>query len=282
VIALVGLFLLSRLFIDDGTIAAPNADNEQELRTVGSLVTQPPRASKPHVSVENRDALVDGQIVEVSGTGFNDEAEIEVRQCAGELGCTRLEPLETTGEAGTYRTSFHTDEAGTFKARVAVRRFVLGARGEPPLDCSDPAGSDSCDLSIVVYFTGRSQYPAPVLLNFADGEAARTRPTVVAEATSGLVGGQQLRMAGLGFTAGSTVVPMLCPTDSGDACIQLETVDPVQPVKADTSVEMEVVIPTLAGGLDCEEPRSCAITLTPQSSGGFPTPAPLPVSFAVF
>jgi len=281
-ITLVGLFLLGRLFVDDGNVPAIDDDNEQELRTVGSLVTQPPRPKKPHVTVESRDDLVDGQIVQVQGTGFNDGAEVEIRQCAGELGCTRLEPVEKTGETGTYRTSFKTDDAGTFEARVAVRRFVVGLRGDPPLDCSDPSGSDRCDLSIVVYFTGRSQYPTPVLLHFTDGDAARRRPTVVADATSGLVGGQKLRLVGLGFTAGTTVLPMLCPTGPGGSCVELDTVDPVQPVRADTSVEMEAIVPTMAGGLDCEEPRSCAITLTPQSSGGFPTPAPLPVSFAVF
>lgn len=281
-IGLVSLFLLARLFVDDGANPIRDDDNEQELRTVGSLVTQPPRASKPHVTVGNRDNLVDGQIVEVEGTGFGREAEVEVRQCAGELGCTRLEPVETTGETGTYRTSFHTDDAGTFKARVTVRRFVVGLRGDPPFDCSDPSGSDRCDLSIVVYFTGRSLYPTPVLLHFTDGEAARKRPTVVAEATSGLVGGQQLRMVGLGFTAGTTVRPMLCPSGPGEDCVELMTVEPLQPVNDDTSVEMDVVVPTMAAGLDCEAPRSCAITLTPQSSGGFPTPAPLPVSFAVF
>jgi hypothetical protein len=282
VITLVGLFLLGRLFVDDGAMPTRDDDNEQQLRTVGELVTQPPRPTKPHVTVENRDDLVDGQIVEVSGTAFNDGAEVEIRQCAGELGCTRLEPIETTGEMGTYRTSFKTDDAGTFKARVAVRRFVVGPRGEPPVDCSAPGGSDRCDLSIVVYFTGRSAYPTPVLLHFTDGDTARERPTVVAEATSGLVGGQRLRMVGLGFTAGSTVSPMLCSTSPGGNCRLLETVEPVQPVKADTSIEMDVLIPTMAGGLQCQKARSCTITLTPQSSGGFPTPAPLPVSFAVF
>ena len=279
VITLVMLFLLARLFTDDGTNPIRDDDNEQELRTVGSLVTQPPRATKPHVTVESRNALVDGQIVEVSGTGFNDDAEVEIRQCAGELGCTRLEPVETTGESGTYRTSFKTDSAGTFKARVAVRRFVVGLRGDPPFDCSEPSGSDRCDLSTVVYFTGRSQYPTPVLLHFTDGDAARKRPTVVADATSGLVGGQRVRMVGLGFTAGSTVVPMLCTAGPGTECVTLRTVEPVQPVRDDTSLELEVIVPNTAGGLDCRQARSCTITLTPQSSGGFPTPAPLPVSF---
>jgi hypothetical protein len=278
-ITLVALFLLARLFTDDGANPIGADTSETELRTVGSLVTQPPRPSRPHVIVENRDALVDGQIVEVSGTGFDDDAEIEIRQCAGELGCTQLEPVETTGESGAYRTSFKTDSAGTFKARVAVRRFVVGLRGDPPFDCSEPEGSDRCDLSTVVYFTGRSQYPTPVLLHFTDGEAARSRPTVVADATSGLVGGQRVRMVGLGFTAGSTVVPMLCTTGPGSECIVLETAEPVQPVNDDTSLEMEVLVPNRAGGLPCREPRSCAVTLTPQSSGGFPTPAPLPVSF---
>jgi hypothetical protein len=282
VITLVGLFLLGRLFVDDGTVPALDDDSEQQLRTVGSLVTQPPRATKPHVTVESRNNLVDGQIVEVAGTGFNDRAEVEIRQCAGELGCTALEPVETTGKPGTYRTSFKTDDAGTFKARVAVRRFVVGLRGDPPVDCSEPSGSDRCDLTTVVYFTGRSEYPTPVLLHFADGDAARKRPTVVAESTSGLVSKQKLRLVGLGFTAGSTVVPMLCPAGPGQDCLVLETVAPIPPVEADTSVEMEVLIPTMAGGLDCRVARACSITLTPQSSGGFPTPAPLPVSFAVF
>jgi hypothetical protein len=278
-IAFLGLAFLGRLFTDDGSVPVLD-DEEQQVETVGSLVTSPPRYSRPIVKVDQGADVVDGQIVEVAGSGFAKDAEVEIRQCAGDLGCTRLEPVETTGEVGAYRTSFHTDELGTFRARVAVRRFMVGPRGEPPVDCSAGTGGDLCTLSMAVYFTGRSQYPNPVVLHFTDGDGARQRPTVVADATSGLVDGQIVRLVGLGFTPGATVKPVLCPTNPGPDCVDVDPVAPIAPVQADATVEAEVRIPMRAGDLDCLQTRACTINLSPEVSGGFPIPAPLPVSFA--
>jgi hypothetical protein len=273
---------LGRLFTDDGSTPLSDDDDRQELRTVESVVTSPPRPRRPNVKVAQGSSVVDGQIVEVVGSGFAVNAEVEVRQCAGDLGCTRLEPVETTGDAGAYRTSFHSDDLGTFSARVAVRRFMVGPPGQPPVDCSAPGAGDRCDLTIVVYFTGRSNYPAPVTLHFTDGDGgARQRPTVVADATSGLVEGQRVRLVGLGFTVGAAVKPVLCPTNPGPDCVDLEPAAPVAPVGPDGTVEVEVEVPMRAGGLDCRQLRACTINLSPEVSGGFPTPAPLLVSFAV-
>lgn len=278
-LTVLALAFLGRLFTDDGTTSRREDDSTQEVETVGELVTQPPRYERPHVSVEHRTDVVDGEIIEVVGTGFRGSAEVEIRQCADDLGCIRLEPVETDGDPGTYRTSFHADDAGTFTARVAVRRYLVGEPGAGPVDCSAPAGEDRCNLTTVVYFTGRSQYPSPVKLHFTDAGGGG-RPTVVADSTSGLVDGQKVRLVGIGFVAGSVARPVMCPTRPGP-CVDLETTTAPEPVRADGTVELEAVIPMRVADLDCRAPRACTVSLSPQVSGGFPTPAPLPLSFAV-
>jgi hypothetical protein len=142
--------------------------------------------------------LVDGQVVTVTGAGFNTNAQIYVGACA----VVTTDPFQCD-TANT--SSVVADGNGAFTTTFSAARYVRHPDGHY-VDCSTASCTiGATDLSVT----------ASVAVTFVGGPPPT--PTAAVTPSSGLVDGQVIQVSGAGFPAGTIYQYGQCPTDATTA-----------------------------------------------------------------
>jgi hypothetical protein len=156
------------------------------------------------VTVAPDEDLADGQIVNVSGTGFTVGEELVVRQCVA-----GADPIVYPSSCGSYQSAI--DEGSGFTVPVRVRRDLFG------VDCAAAAGA--CEIVVGAsdpFEIGR----AP--LDF-DPAAEPITPDMKARPRRDLHPGQVVTVTGAGFSPNAPIVIAQCkfqPSSQADCAAQ--------------------------------------------------------------
>lgn len=164
----------------------------------------------PTVSVSPASNLVDGQVVEVTGSGFEPGSWTSGSLCAndgGRQGC-RYFSLPEIGSSGTLTSS------------VTVRAALADSAGSlERVDCR--SATAVCTFQV---WSADWNQAAPVVLHFDPSAPLLPPPTVSVDPQHGLVDGQVVTVQGSGFTSGDWVWLALCSSGAGpepEACREL-------------------------------------------------------------
>jgi hypothetical protein len=247
-------------------------------------------APGPTVITPNAD-LVDGQVVTVTGTGYDPFQRLEIFQCVAgavdEFDCDLRNAYESGADgAGVF----------TFAFKVDARIYVGDPRGPiadlDEVDCRAAPGA--CVIGIGYVLDADEAQTAPL---FFDPDAPLSPPVAMtATPTEGLVDGQIVTVNGFNLTDREETFVYQCiagAEPSGATCDF--PIDDVRGVAApDGTITLEwpakaVLYPPFGGTIDCTTaPGACEVVLswgfigapdriarTPISFGG-PTPPPPP------
>ena len=228
--------------VDDCEVTAVNEANEDHTASVPitfdpATVLLPP----PTLTVTPDTDLVDGQTVEVAGTGFIPGVSLALAQCAAgetDIDDCRVAGLAEVDGAGVLSDDTDIDVATSFPTAVA------------DVDCR----VEACEL-VAASFAGGIL--ARAALGFDTDAPLRPSPTLRVTPQAGLVDGQAVRVQGAGFRRGTTVLLVQCrdgATSTFDGCMPTNAL--VADVGPDGVVSEEVtvravIVPLVGGSDDC-------------------------------
>lgn len=153
-----------------------------------TFVPDAPLAAPPEISVSPATDLVDGLIVEVTGTGFHADAFVGIGQCPADLA--------EYGYCDGEWFDAHADGDGNFTQRVSVAAMVPGIGGL--VDCRSEAcamvASEETEQS-----AQESHNSTTAPLAFQPDGPLLPPPTLTASPGTDLRGGQTVTVTGTGF-----------------------------------------------------------------------------------
>jgi hypothetical protein len=180
------------------TAAAEYEPSEAGLVELGFDPNAPLRPP-PVLDVDPDTDLVDGDVVDLSGSGFTAEGAAFVFQCVA--GAT--DPIEGCN-LGTYFFA-PTDATGSFTGAAPVSTVFETDIGDSPVDCR-------VDLCVMVAVEGdpfSSRRSVEVPLGF-DPDGPLLDPTIAVSPSTGLEGGDVVSVAGAGWPVSSAFVVYQC------------------------------------------------------------------------
>ncbi len=161
------------------------------------------------VAVQPALALVDGQVVTVSGHGFRPEAQVAMVTCPAEVGAQQAKQSYCDiGNVGYARS----DAAGDFSTTYTVKR-IISTQLTGQVDCaSRPA---RCRIGVGV--VGTRAEGAATDISFSAGAAASATAAVTVAPSSGLRDGTTVTVSGQNFLPQQPIQLYQCPvnTDCG-------------------------------------------------------------------
>jgi acetyl esterase/lipase len=222
-----------------------------------------PLLPPPTLTVTPADGLVDGQAVQIIGTGFRSRFlgdAVQIHQCAPDPAPERC------------RTSFDRyvplDEQGGFTVTMPVTARMPTSEGLH--DCR--AGADRC--SLVATTSGiDSARAGRAELSFDPDAPLLPDPGIAVEPATDLGDFTPVAISGSNFTPGSTVTVEVCRTGAtGDGCDGTNGESP--PADEDGAIATEIAVfadPTGEGGvpgeLDCRQAPGCEVVATDDVRG---------------
>ena len=232
-----------------------------------------PLPPPPVLEIAPSSNLAHDQEVTVRGSGFSENAPVQLQECA-ERGGVQLQCTYGTGFGPT------TDATGSFEATFRVKR-AFGFPGEPITDCLDV---DGCALYASTFDDPLSS--AEVALDF-DPDAPLPRPELSVVPSANLPAIQAVDVTGSGFAASTFHNVVQCTREStffNFTCIFGPTVTsgPDGSIALQTTVER--YIPAFPAPIDCAEPDRCMLAVFSYDDGlswafapiGFDPAAPPP------
>lgn len=215
---------------EDHTASAPIAFDP-------ATVLLPP----PALTVIPDTDLVDGQTVEVAGTGFIPGVSLALAQCAA--GDTTIDDCRVAGLA-------EVDGAGVLSDDTDIDVATSFPTAVDDVDCR----VDACEL-VAASFAGGIL--ARATLAFDPDAPLRPSPTMRVTPQADLVDGQVVRIDGEGFRRGTTVLLVQCrdrATSTFDGCMPTNAlVADVGPdgVVSEAVTVRAVIVPLVGGSDDC-------------------------------
>jgi hypothetical protein len=193
--------------------------------------------------------LVDGQIITVTGAGFDVGAEVGVAEC--------LAGAVDSAECDLQGVHFAmTDATGSFTLQYEVTR-VINVNGVLT-DCALP---NACVLGLAE--STNPSVPVPVPISFEN--VPILQPVVGVNPSTDLPDGATVEVSGSGFTPGATIALLECPA-SGPAVSACDFSTGLF-VPADASGSLEVsyrvvrAITSDGTDLDCSVPGTCVLSV---------------------
>lgn len=228
--------------VDACEVTAVNEANEDHTASVPiafdpATVLLPP----PALTVTPDTDLVDGQTVDVAGTGFIPGVSLALAQCA--VGETTIDDCHVAGLA-------EVDGAGVLSDDTDVDVAASFPTTFDDVDCR----VEACELVAATFAGG---ILARAALGFDADAPLRPSPTLRVTPQAGLADGQVVSVRGEGFRRGTTVLLVQCrdrATSTFDDCMPTDAV--VADVGADGVVSEEVtvravIVPLVGGSDDC-------------------------------
>lgn len=222
-----------------------------------------PLLPPPVLTVAPTTDLVDGQVVAVTGSGFEPGAYVSVRQCAPMLvdGPNRCRWMRFSGLVA--------DDAGALLAEVSVRAVFIPTFGEgEPVDCR----VEVCSLLLR---GGDDAWSIP--LAFDPDAPLLPPPSVTVDPVTGIIDGQVVTVVLTGFDPEAYPRVELCQVET-EVCDPAASVSPDIVPGGPTAVELRLygTFPTYQAPVDCRAAPGCEIRVTDDSIG---FAAAVPVSF---
>ena len=227
-----------------------------------------PLRPEPVVTIEPSGGLVDGQVVEVEGSGFLPRVGVEISQCPAPA--SPADGCSSSG-FGTYEQS---GDDGSIVTRLAVAAVLTGHGGEV-VDCRSSAGA--CVL-MARAFSGDDLAVAP--LDFDPAGPLLPPPTLEAEPSTGLQDGSVVTVRGTGFRSGEVLVEQCAaaaasvPGCGGDIDFAEADVTGVVAVSA----EVRAVVRGPEGEVDCTVSAGACVLVARGGRGGTSSNA-VPLTF---
>jgi hypothetical protein len=193
--------------------------------------------------------LVDGQVITVTGAGFDVEAQVGVAEC--------LTGAVDSTECDLQGVHFAmTDGTGSFTLQYEVTR-VINVNGVLT-DCAMP---DACVLGLAE--SANPSVPVSVPISFEN--VPILQPVVGVNPSTDLQDGTTVEVSGSGFTPGATIALLECP-ESGLAVSACDfSTGLFVPADASGSLEVSyrVVRDITSDGtdLDCSVPATCVLSV---------------------
>jgi Neocarzinostatin family len=183
------------------TFAGSRRDSSLRFR----IASGGPRTTATPTIVANPSTdLLDGQLIDVTGSGFAKEAPIALLECEG--GAVSESSCDLTIEEA------QADKTGSFEVPYNVSRFI-NVNGTV-VDCAQSSG---CDLAAADLNDVDDATVTPI--SFQD--VAVTPPTVSVNPSTGLLDDQSVTVAGADFTPDAELVVIECQTSGaadGSGC----------------------------------------------------------------
>ncbi|HUW03517.1 MAG TPA: neocarzinostatin apoprotein domain-containing protein [Acidimicrobiales bacterium] len=217
----------------------------------------PPPA--PVIVVDPSVALVDGQVVTVTGSGFAGGQYLEIFQCrAGAVDEFDCDP----GNA----FPFNADLTGGFVFDFQVDAFMYTQAGaSDPVDCRTAPGA--CEIGVGNILEASDAVSAPI--SFDPDAPLRPPVAVTVSPSTGLSDGQTIQVSGANLTPREEAFAFQCaaddPVDANTVCAYGDLARGVP--DADGSIVLPLVVRSVftspAGRtVDCGAPGSCVVTLS--------------------
>jgi hypothetical protein len=181
-------------------------DYRELARAVLPFTPDGPLAPPPTLSVTPDEGLVDGQTVEVSGSGVLSEG-VELIQCTP--------GPANRGDCDDETSSFYSAPGGSFTESHQVFAVIATPNGGR-VDCRT---AGRCVLAVLAE-DGRWADTTSVPLGFAPDGPLQPPPTLTITPAEGLVDGQTVEIVGAGFRRGFGVVQIYecAPDPAPDRC----------------------------------------------------------------
>ena len=208
-----------------------------------SVAPPPP----PSITVTPSQDLADGQLVEVSGSGFPRRQTVGIVECraaSGQDGCDLSNLLFVL-----------TDEDGRFRADMELYRYLQVDIGE--VDCAQP---DACRVGAGIPPSGVVGDDAPIQF---DPDAPPPPPATLTITPGGALDDDQLvTVTGTGFPYRHTVAVVQCRPGAGEPGCDLSNVIYVQPGR-DRSFTVQYRVKRMisvdVGAVDCAVAGRCEL-----------------------
>lgn len=245
--------------------------------SVSLLFVPSPASAGPTITLTPDTDLVDGQVVEVVGTGFDPLQRLEIFQC-------RAAPVDENDCDTNVAFEFDADAAGvaTFFLQIDARIYVGPDQQE--VDCRTAPGA--CVVGLGYVLDADEGLLAP--LDFDPDAPLRPPVSMSVTPTDGLVDGQVLTVDGSHLTDREESWVYQCKAGapvSGATCdFGLPDVRGV--ADADGNLVLEwpakaTLYPPAGGTIDCTAaPHACEVVLSWSFSGPPDRVARTPISFA--
>lgn len=159
----------------------------------------------PVLEVATADGLADGQLVRVTGHGFEAGTTIGLEVCSvspaicAVTGDPRAAAADDGEEGEAYPASLVVDGDGRVDGEVPLWRFLPGFDAGTYVDCT----VSTCALRVTAPLA-----PAPRPLTFAGGEVAPAAPSVTVEPNEDLAPGDHVQVLGQGFRPGTGFISL--------------------------------------------------------------------------
>lgn len=182
-------------------------------RSGGMAVTFAPAEGTidvPELSVSPATGLAHGDVVTVTGSGFEPRAYLDLQVCSSDPSAcwhTGDASASERGDEEAGHLGLVADDDGRVEVDVPVWRFLPGTEPATYVDCATSA----CSLRAT-----STRAPAPVPLAFEPGGDPPTPPAVAVAPTDGLAPGDEVTVQGEGFEPGAEVHISLCASPTGE------------------------------------------------------------------
>ena len=222
-----------------------------------SLASAGPPPPGPSISVDPSVDLLDGQIVTVTGTGFESGQYLEIFQCrAGAIDEFDCYP----GNA----FSFDADLSGNFVFDLQVDAFIFTQAGaSDPIDCRTAPGA--CVIGVGNILEAADAVSEPI--SFDPDATLRPPVALTVDPSAGLVDGQTVQVSGANLTSREEAFAFLCSAADpvGSACAFDDLARGVP--AADGTIVLPLVVSrtfvTPQGqSVDCTAADACVVTLS--------------------
>lgn len=216
----------------------------------------------PTLAVNPADGLGDGDVVRITGKGYQPGEQLSVEVCSTDpsscwatgADLARVEPAPNEDcftECSGFGLQVEVDDRGTIDAELPVYRFLPSEEPGRYVDC---AISD-CRLRV----TGSTAPPPAPLVFFDDGTTPEP-PAVDVDRTTGLRPGETVVVRGGGFEPGTSIYLSVCGALPGSAdprglCSSAD--DSSVRADDDGSFAVEIEVPEMQGVLDSSPTTTC-------------------------
>lgn len=228
-----------------------------------------PLAPAPVLLAAPETGLVDGQVVAVTGSGFQPESFVALQQCTADA-------LDTRG--CTWRGYADTDATGSFSTKVSVLA-AFEAAGGTRVNCRSAPGR--CQL--VAGRVGDPGEAGVVPLVFDPSAPLRPPPVLTVEPATDLVDGQVVTLTGTGFLPFDddiTVAQCRARWDGPDDC---DTASVYSQVAEDgtftVTLALDAVLRTDGGEVDCRTASQGCVVVVGDLYGDSGDLAEAPLAF---
>ena len=223
-----------------------------------------PPPAPPSASAVPSSGLVSGQIITVSGSGFNPSATIAVLECVSSA--TGLDDCDPSTDVFLQPTA-----AGTFITLFTAQRIITVSSGGR-IDCAQP---QACVLGVGNPYIYNSPQEAFVPIAFDPNGPLPQPPSASAVPNSALAPGQIITVSGSSFNPKAPIVVVECDSSpKGPADCDLSTELYVQATTAGTFITyytaQRFITVSSRSRIDCAQPDTCVLSVGNLYSVGIP------------